>query len=232
MDISSQKSDCLSGSKFSRSGSLLRDETRYLLNSNQAMRQKRGGQRRKIWKASKGVWKPCNPLKFHKTAKDLFGKAWSKTREFWRSLEKGLEGAFIPPPLAPPASGLRSRWIVIARSEVAKQPRGREKEKQCSRSSRERRPECMEKRMARFIQEDRPEAGAELAMTEAAYLSRNCSASQSSSGSGMPSSCKCSRVFKTYSALSPNRPTPCMTRASRRSRSIGAAYCPCSRSAT
>ena len=30
---------------------------------------------------------------------------------------------------------------------------------------RERRPECMEKRMARFIQGDRPEAGAELAMT-------------------------------------------------------------------
>src|ERR1700689_3663681 len=100
------------------------------------MRQKGGGPRRKIWKASKCVWKPCNPLKSHKTAKDLFGKAWSKTREFWRSLEKGLEGAFIPPPLAPAASSLRSRWIVIARSEVAKQPRGREKEKQWSRSSR------------------------------------------------------------------------------------------------
>src|ERR1700691_167265 len=60
-----------------------------------------GRPERKIWKASKGVWKTCNPLKSHKTAKDLFGKAWSKTREFWRSLEKGLEGAFIPPPLAP-----------------------------------------------------------------------------------------------------------------------------------
>ena len=45
--------------------------------------------------------KPCNPLKSHKTAKDFFGKAWSKTRDFWRSLEKGLEGAIIPPPLAP-----------------------------------------------------------------------------------------------------------------------------------
>ena len=103
------------------------------------MRQKGGGPRRKIWKASKGVWKPCNPLKSHKTAKDLFGKAWSKTREFWRSLEKGLEGAFIPTPLALAASSLRSRWILIARtevarsevarSEVAKQPRGKEKEK-------------------------------------------------------------------------------------------------------
>src|ERR1700734_2726530 len=49
----------------------------------------------------KDVWKPCNPLKSHKTAKDFFGKAWSKTRDFWRSLEKGLEVAFIPPPLAP-----------------------------------------------------------------------------------------------------------------------------------
>src|SRR5271155_4860454 len=61
----------------------------------------KGRLRRKIWKASKDVWKPCNPLKSHKTAKDFFGKAWSKTRDFWRSLEKGLEGAFIPPPLAP-----------------------------------------------------------------------------------------------------------------------------------
>src|SRR3984893_7578972 len=87
------------------------------------MRQKGGGPRRKIWKASKGVWRPCNLLKSHKTAKDLFGKAWSKAREFWRSLEKGLEGAFIPPPLAPATSGLRSSSIVIARSEVAKQPR-------------------------------------------------------------------------------------------------------------
>src|SRR5271156_38926 len=94
------------------------------------MRPKGGGPRRKIWKASKDIWKPCNPLKSHKTAKALFGKAWSQTREFWRSLEKGLEGAFIPPPLAPPNSG----------------------------------PECMEKRKARFIQGDRPEAGAKLAM--------------------------------------------------------------------
>jgi hypothetical protein len=30
-------------------------------------------------------------------------------------LEKGLEGAFIPPPLAPATSGLRSSWIVIAK---------------------------------------------------------------------------------------------------------------------
>ena len=65
------------------------------------MRPKRRGSTRKIWKPSKDVWKPCNPLKSHKTAKDFFGEAWSETRDFWRSLEKGLEGAFIPPPLAP-----------------------------------------------------------------------------------------------------------------------------------
>ena len=59
----------------------------------------RGGRRR--GNHQRPVWKPCNPLKSHKTAKDLFGKAWSRTREFWRSLEKGLQAAFIPPPLAP-----------------------------------------------------------------------------------------------------------------------------------
>jgi hypothetical protein len=35
------------------------------------MRPKGGGPRRNIWKASKDVWKPCNPLKSHKTAKAL-----------------------------------------------------------------------------------------------------------------------------------------------------------------
>src|SRR5271156_5000060 len=94
------------------------------LNRKIKMRAESGRRRRKFWKASKGVWKTCNPLKSHKTAKDFFGKPWSKTREFWRSLEKGLEGAFIPPPLAPATSGLRSSWIVMARSEVAKQSRG------------------------------------------------------------------------------------------------------------
>ena len=76
----------------------------------QACGRKGGGPRRKIWKASKAVWNPCNPLKSHKTTKALFGKAWSKTREFWRSLEKGLEGALIPPPSAP-TGGLRPSWL-------------------------------------------------------------------------------------------------------------------------
>src|ERR1700722_5138585 len=73
------------------------------------MRPKGGDPRRKIWKASKAVWNPCNPLKSHKTAKALFGKAWSKTREFWRSLEKGLEGAlFRHRRLLPPAASDRA----------------------------------------------------------------------------------------------------------------------------
>jgi len=37
------------------------------------------------------VWKPCNPLKSHKTAKAFFGKAWRKTAEIWKGLEKSLE---------------------------------------------------------------------------------------------------------------------------------------------
>src|SRR5277367_4543918 len=40
-------------------------------------------------------------LEISQNRQAFFGKAWSKTRDFWRSLEKGLEGAFIPPPLAP-----------------------------------------------------------------------------------------------------------------------------------
>ena len=57
-------------------------------------------------------------MKFHKTAKTLFGKAWSKTRDFWKGLEKGLEGAFIPPPLLP-------SWIVEERSDEATQEQRR-----------------------------------------------------------------------------------------------------------
>src|ERR1700689_1442215 len=89
------------------------------------MRQKGGGPRRKIWKASKGVWKPCNPLKSHKTTKDLFGKAWSETRDFWRSLEKRLGGGLFSATVRFPHSGLRSSGIVTSRSEATKQPGGR-----------------------------------------------------------------------------------------------------------
>ena len=33
----------------------------------------------KIWKGTLLVWSPCNPLKSHKTAKGIFGKAWGET---------------------------------------------------------------------------------------------------------------------------------------------------------
>ena len=36
------------------------------------------------------VWKPCNPLKSHKTAKAFFGKAWRKTTEIWKNLEAAV----------------------------------------------------------------------------------------------------------------------------------------------
>src|ERR1700677_2577410 len=139
------------------------------------MRPKAGGRRRKIWKASKGVWKPCNPLKSHKTAKDLFGKAWSKTPDFWRSLEKGLEGAVIPPPLAPSTSGLRSSGIVTARSEATKQPGGSvTRPLGCfaplARSSAKSGLSGRKSGRARFIQGDRPEDGAELATVVASGL--------------------------------------------------------------
>ena len=43
------------------------------------------------------VLSPCNPLKSHKIAKDLFGNAWSKTADIWKSLQKSLAAVFIPP---------------------------------------------------------------------------------------------------------------------------------------
>src|SRR5580658_11313435 len=106
----------------------------------------RGGRRRKIWKASKDVWKPCNPLKSHKTAKDFFGKAWSKTRDFWRSLEKGLEGAFIPPPLAPSHQRPPRDRHCEERSDEATRGSASPGLLRCAR------PEHTEKRKARFIQ--------------------------------------------------------------------------------
>jgi len=113
----------------------------------------RGGRRRKIWKPSKAVWKPCNPLKSHKTAKDLFGKAWSRTREFWRSLEKGLQAAFIPPPLAPS----RQR-PPIERDRHCEEKLRSNQEAVCPAKG----GLSVEKRQARFIRGDRLEAGVEL----------------------------------------------------------------------
>ena len=33
----------------------------------------------KVWRVTLWVWKACNPLKSHKTANGIFGKAWRKT---------------------------------------------------------------------------------------------------------------------------------------------------------
>jgi hypothetical protein len=45
----------------------------------------------KVWKGPFRFWKPCNPLKSHKTAKGIFGKAWRETAQIWKSLQKSLE---------------------------------------------------------------------------------------------------------------------------------------------
>ena len=38
-----------------------------------------GGRDKRFGESILTVWEACNPLKSHKTAKDLFGKAWTKT---------------------------------------------------------------------------------------------------------------------------------------------------------
>jgi hypothetical protein len=50
-----------------------------------------------------GFWVYCNPLKLHKTAKGIFGKAWRKRAEIWKSLQKSLESRlyFATSPLCP-----------------------------------------------------------------------------------------------------------------------------------
>src|SRR5271155_4772809 len=56
------------------------------------MRPKWGGGQRKIWRESTlTVWEACNPLKSHKTAKELLRKAWRKEAEIWKSLRKSLQ---------------------------------------------------------------------------------------------------------------------------------------------
>src|SRR5277367_815054 len=70
----------------------------------------------KIWKTSKDVWKPCNPLKSHKTAKDLFGKAWSKTAWIWKSLEKKLGGRLYSAASAPPGYPFFAGPVATAQS--------------------------------------------------------------------------------------------------------------------
>src|SRR5277367_3872182 len=40
----------------------------------------------------KGLWKPCNPLKSHKTAKDFFGKSLEQNTRLLEKLGKRLGG--------------------------------------------------------------------------------------------------------------------------------------------
>src|ERR1700722_588541 len=134
------------------------------------MRPKGGGPRRKIWKASKDVWNPCNPLKSHKTAKDLFGKAWSKTRDFWEKLEKRLGGRLYSATVGslPPAASARAGSSLRGakrRSNPGVASRGPWVASLRKSFVLEKRPESTEKRKARFIQGDRLEDGAKLAMT-------------------------------------------------------------------
>src|ERR1700722_18117131 len=79
--------------------------------------------RRKIWNGGFWVWSPCNTLKFHKTTKTFFGKAWRKTCEIWKSLEKSLEPATISPsrqsPQAPPSALAPARARAAPTFELA-----------------------------------------------------------------------------------------------------------------
>src|SRR5271168_3924019 len=83
--------------RYGRVGGMWRDGVR-----SEAERRRA---RRKIWKAALWVWNPCNSLKFHKTTKAFFGKAWRKTCEIWKSLEKSLEPAIISPSRLSPQAG-------------------------------------------------------------------------------------------------------------------------------
>jgi hypothetical protein len=50
----------------------------------------RGLSRKKFGDELFGSWVYCNPLKLHKTVKGIFGKAWRKRAEIWKSLQKKL----------------------------------------------------------------------------------------------------------------------------------------------
>jgi hypothetical protein len=59
------------------------------------IRLKKGASPQKFGETSLGDLEACNPLKSHKTAIALFGKAWTKTRWIWKSLEKCKAVAII-----------------------------------------------------------------------------------------------------------------------------------------
>ena len=68
------------------------------------MRRKGASSPEKFGEWSLSVWKPCNPLKSHNIAKAFFGNVWSKTFEFWKSLEKSL-GARLDSAASAPSRG-------------------------------------------------------------------------------------------------------------------------------
>jgi hypothetical protein len=80
---------------------------------------KKRPERRKNLETDFLIWKPCNPLKYHKTAKAFFGNVWRKQADIWKSLEISLEVrlCFAAPsprgwgagPLATPNPSLRVR---------------------------------------------------------------------------------------------------------------------------
>jgi hypothetical protein len=51
----------------------------------------RGAAATKSLEVSFYVWKPCNSLKFHKTTKAFFGKAWHWNHTYLEKLGKTLE---------------------------------------------------------------------------------------------------------------------------------------------
>jgi hypothetical protein len=64
----------------------------------------------KIWRWTLWIRKACNPLKSHKTAKEMFGKAWSKTAEIWKGLEKKLgTGGGHPSDVGPPFAKIEAQ---------------------------------------------------------------------------------------------------------------------------
>jgi hypothetical protein len=90
-----------------------------------------------------------------------FGEAWKKA---WRV--PLFRHRWLLPPAASDRAGSSLRGAKLRGAKLRSNPGVGKRRSNAAVSSRERRPECMEKRMARFIQGDRPEAGAELAMTD------------------------------------------------------------------
>jgi hypothetical protein len=96
------------------------------------MRLKGGGSGKKFGEITLWVLEACNPLKSHKTAKALFGKAWSKTRQIWKSLEKcKVARHYFAISAASPANAVivvaKASTVYLVGSWIASAPRKRNK---------------------------------------------------------------------------------------------------------